>query len=73
MPRPDADLRAVLALGAAGALDDAALLDRFESAGDGAELAFETLIRRHGPMVLRVTRGRLGSEEDARDAFQATF
>ena len=74
MPRPADDLQAILTLGSLGALDDATLLDLFESPGAAAaDHAFEVLVRRHGPLVLRVARGRLDSEEDARDAFQATF
>ncbi len=50
---------------------DGQLLERFVSRRD--ESAFETLMARHGPMVLGVCRRVLGDPHDADDAFQATF
>ena len=67
-------IRSLFVLGSPSALTDAQLLGRF-AAGDGeaSGLAFEALMGRHGPMVLRVCRGVLRDPHDAQDAFQATF
>src|SRR6516165_4976373 len=60
--------------GTLGAMPDAQLLDRFVSCrDDAAEAAFEELVIRHGPMVLRVCRSALRDAHDAEDAFQAVF
>jgi RNA polymerase sigma factor (sigma-70 family) len=50
---------------------DAELLASFARQRDGA--SFEALVRRHGPMVLRVCQRLLHNPADADDAFQATF
>ena len=53
------------------ALSDAQLLERFVARRD--EAAFELLVWRHGAMVLNLCRRLLRQEQDAEDAFQATF
>lgn len=55
-------------------ISDGELLGRFLAGRDaGAGLAFEALVARHGPMVLRVCRARLRDAHEAEDAAQATF
>src|SRR5262245_42027903 len=55
----------------AGRVGDGRLLERFIAARDAE--AFRALIHHHGPMVLGVCRRVLHHEQDAEDAFQATF
>jgi RNA polymerase sigma factor (sigma-70 family) len=54
-----------------GELTDAQLLEQFVARRDAA--AFEVLVWRHGPKVLGVCRHVLRHDQDAEDAFQATF
>jgi cobalt-zinc-cadmium efflux system membrane fusion protein len=52
-------------------LGDEQLLERFVGGRD--EAAFEVLVCRHGPLVLGLCQRLLRDEQEAEDAFQATF
>jgi RNA polymerase sigma factor (sigma-70 family) len=52
-------------------IGDGRLLERFIAVRD--EVAFETLLQRHGPMVLGVCRRLLRDPHQIEDVFQATF
>jgi RNA polymerase sigma factor (sigma-70 family) len=64
-------LRAAALVRQAAERSDGQLLEAYVARRE--EAAFEALVRRHGPMVLGVCRRLLGHEQDAEDAFQATF
>jgi hypothetical protein len=58
--------------GAVG-LTEAQLVDHIARRDESAALAFEAIMRRHGPAVLACCRRVLGDTSAAEDAFQATF
>jgi RNA polymerase sigma factor (sigma-70 family) len=67
-------LRSLFENGTIAGLTDGQLLERFATDhGSQAGIAFEAIVERHGPMVLRACRSILRNEHDAHDAFQATF
>src|SRR5262245_7487819 len=61
----------MLRLGSTATLTDGQLLTQFVASAD--EVAFAEVVRRHGPMVLRVCSRVLHHAQDSEDAFQATF
>jgi RNA polymerase sigma factor (sigma-70 family) len=53
---------------------DESLLEQFlTGVGLDSQEAFQALVVRHGPMVLGICRHVLNQDQDAEDAFQATF
>jgi RNA polymerase sigma factor (sigma-70 family) len=66
----DRNVRA-LSAALATAQPDAELVEEFVQRRDTT--AFATLLKRHGPMVMRLCRRILPSEHEAEDVFQATF
>jgi RNA polymerase sigma factor (sigma-70 family) len=57
--------------GSLGQLSDDQLLERFVNKQD--ELAFEVIVKRHGPMILGMCLKATGDPHEAEDLFQATF
>ena len=72
--RPAGHREFVFRAGTVAGLSDGELLEQFRGRRDDAgQIAFEALVKLHGPMVLGVCRRLLRNLEDADDAFQATF
>jgi RNA polymerase sigma-70 factor (ECF subfamily) len=73
-PTIDRQLDRLFRRGSATGMTDADLLGQIRTADDEtARWAFEAIVERHGPMVLRVCRRILADAHAAEDAFQATF
>jgi RNA polymerase sigma factor (sigma-70 family) len=64
-------LKQMMAAEALASYSDHELLHGFLTTRD--EAAFRALLSRHGPMVFRVCRAILPSDQDAEDTFQASF
>jgi RNA polymerase sigma factor (sigma-70 family) len=68
------DVDALFRFGVISGMTDGQLLERFAAQSDSdSQIAFEAIVRRHGPMVLGVCLRALGDYHTAEDAFQATF
>ncbi len=70
------DIDALFRFGVVSGMSDGELLERFVAGSGcdtGGEMAFDAIVRRHGPMVLGVCVRVLGDYHAAEDAFQATF
>ncbi|WP_435005896.1 sigma-70 family RNA polymerase sigma factor [Tundrisphaera lichenicola] len=69
------DLDLIANAGTVAGMGDAELLERFirHRGKEDAEVAFEAILLRHGPMVRGICRSLLGKSTDSEDAFQATF
>jgi RNA polymerase sigma factor (sigma-70 family) len=68
------DIEMLFKVGTVAGQTDGQLLARFtHRRDDEGQAAFAALVRRHGPMVLRVCSGVLRNMTDIEDAFQATF
>ena len=68
------EIDALFRLGVVSGMSDEQLLERFGTQSDSdGQVAFEAIVRRHGPMVLGVCLRTLGDYHSAEDAFQATF
>lgn len=70
LPPPGAAPEAAPAAGVLGTLDDSVLVVR---AAEGDDDAFELLVRRHSPVLLRLATRLLGDRADAEDAVQDSF
>ena len=67
-------LATLFGAGTCAGMTDGELLERFRTSRDeGGERAFESLVTRHGPMVLGICRNILDDPSDVHDAFQAVF
>jgi RNA polymerase sigma factor (sigma-70 family) len=67
-------MQLLFGVGTIAGMSDGQLLERFLAGRDEAgEMAFEALVARHGPMVMRVCKNVLDDSHDVHDAFQAVF